>query len=105
MEDDYTERASERATSEKEGKRLGGLRALCRERARACLFIFASGLRTHYTRWIFSLARFSLSQAAAGKEEEEAKDGKETEEEEEETEERDAGREIRKELSSFVVLG
>jgi len=52
-----------------------------------------------------SLSRFSLSQAAAGKEEEEAKDGKETEEEEEEAEERDAGREIRKELSSFVVLG
>ena len=121
-----TIRKRERA-NEKEGKRLGGLRALCR--ARACLFIFASGLRMRYTRWILSFslplslslvcvcarADSPLSQAAAGKEENaEEEVGEEEEEEEEaqdvkgvkETERRgDAGREIRKELSSVVVLG
>jgi hypothetical protein len=103
MEDDQGERASE-----KDGKRLGGLRALCRAR----LFIYfcfwvASAL---HTLDAFSLPLFSFTerlQAAAGTEE--AKDGeevKETEEEEEEAvEEGDVGREIRKELSSVVVLG
>ena len=89
MEDDQGERASE-----KDGKRLGGLRALCRAR----LFIYfcfwvASAL---HTLDAFSLPLFSFTdrlQAAAGieeakeEEEEEAKDAegvKETEEEEEE---------------------
>jgi hypothetical protein len=102
MEDDQGERASE-----KDGKRLGGLRALCRAR----LFIYfcfwvASAL---HTLDAFSLPLFSFTerlQAAAGTEEaKEAKDGeevKETEEEEEEAVE-EGGR--RKRNTEGIVVG
>ncbi len=88
-------------------KRLGGLRALCR--ARACLFIFASGLRTRHTRWTLSLsflcARDFLShrqqQAKKGK----LKLGKETERQREKkhkrgTQEEKYGRNCRSSSSS-----
>ncbi len=98
---------------------------LCVARAPVYLFLLLGcECFTHVGFYLFlSRKFFFLSQAAAGKEEnqeEEAekeeeeedeegtKDVKETEEEEEEeeeTEKRDAGREIRKELSSVVVLG
>lgn len=71
-------------------------------RARARLFIyFCSELRARYTRWMFSLSRALSSsfpdrlQAAAGKEEK----AKEIEDEKEDAEE-----EIRKELSSLVLI-
>ncbi len=107
MEDDQGERASE-----KDGKRLGGLRALCRAR----LFIYFCFWVTSalHTLDAFSLPLFSFTdrlQAAAGieeakeeEEEEAAKDAegvKETEEEEEEAKE--GGR--RKRNTEGIVVG
>lgn len=88
---------------------------LCVARARACLFIFASGLRMRYTRWILSLlcARVFLLHMQQQAEEKKQKktEAREIEKKQKKrkktkkTQKRDAGREIRKELSSFVVLG
>jgi hypothetical protein len=80
--------------------------------ARACLFIFASELCAHYTRWMLSLSlsfsflfyrQTSRLQAAAGEEEEakDAEEAKETgEDEEERTQEEKYGRNCRQSSSS-----
>jgi hypothetical protein len=58
-----SERASKRVRKRERDLVVSGFVS----RARACLFIFASGLRTHYTRWIFSLAFFFHRQQQAKK--------------------------------------